>query len=457
MPPIFPIYPDWPESAADLVPLPLCPGPKLAPFDFEGPQKIEFLNYLGGGLHSHVLKVRIKGQDYALKLFRFPFELDWLGPGEDERYNRTRNKMSAFAAYSDPFNSECRAFGRLKETGHEDLAIPCYGYVLLDEAHERKLQDKFELVLNGNCEWQTDHDMRGLYPCERSGKPPPIRCIVKKLAKLECGIEGHTMGVSKKGQALYLGSGRVNPKIGNFSVPAARKILRTLIHLHQLGIFHVDVRREQFLDGHFCDFSTAVTIPHFLTNPELNPRLNAEEMALMEHETFVYAMCDYWAFETMLCEDMCKEPRQTSRLKELVTVFPRWARYEEGYPLRVYNLRRTAVREQQRQRVYALVDPRKFDWKALAEVEPGMEARQRRKVTLPLRPERWYFDCTPEEAAELNERNPAYCTLEWFATEEGFIYPQHRFRGIRADKKVKELEEREEKARAEAEAGEACI
>lgn len=65
------MYPDWPETVADLVPLPLCPGPKLAAFDFKGPQDIEFLDYLGEGLHAHVIKVKIMGQKYALKLVRF--------------------------------------------------------------------------------------------------------------------------------------------------------------------------------------------------------------------------------------------------------------------------------------------------------------------------------------------------------------------------------------------------
>ena len=62
------MYPDWPESDADLVPLPNCDGPKLKPFNFQGPQKIEFLEYLGEGLHAHVFKVKILAQIYALKL-----------------------------------------------------------------------------------------------------------------------------------------------------------------------------------------------------------------------------------------------------------------------------------------------------------------------------------------------------------------------------------------------------
>ena len=63
------MYPDWPRSSADLVPLPLCDGPKLNPFNFQGgAQAIEFLEYLGEGLHAHVFKVQILGQIYALKL-----------------------------------------------------------------------------------------------------------------------------------------------------------------------------------------------------------------------------------------------------------------------------------------------------------------------------------------------------------------------------------------------------
>lgn len=62
------MHPDWPESDADLVPLPQCLGPKLKPFDFLGPQKINFLEYLGQGLHSFVFKVEILGHIYALKL-----------------------------------------------------------------------------------------------------------------------------------------------------------------------------------------------------------------------------------------------------------------------------------------------------------------------------------------------------------------------------------------------------
>ncbi len=253
-----------------------------------------------------------------------------------------------------------------------------------------------------------------------------------------------------------MGSGRVEPKLGNFSVANARKILRTTIRLHQLGIFHVDIRREQFLNNKFCDLSTAITVPHFLTNPELNPNLNAKEIALMERETFLLVMCDYWAFEIMLSDDICEEPVQTSKLTEMVPVFPRRAHYQMEFADPPYNLRRTARREQHRHHVYALADPRKFDWKAFAAVKLGMVAKQRRKVKLPTRPERWYLDCTPEDAAFLNKPHLAHIDLDWFATEEGLIYPSHRYREAR-DKKIKELEEREKNTQAKTESGETCI
>lgn len=68
------MYPDWPRSDADLVPLPKCEGPKLKAFDFRGRQRIGFLELLGEGSHGVVFKVRIRGKLYALKLYMFRSE-----------------------------------------------------------------------------------------------------------------------------------------------------------------------------------------------------------------------------------------------------------------------------------------------------------------------------------------------------------------------------------------------
>lgn len=57
-------------------------------------------------------------------------------------FNRETDKEAwdAFCPYIEPFYAECRAFGRLHETGHQDLAIECYGYVLLDKQQEDVLR-----------------------------------------------------------------------------------------------------------------------------------------------------------------------------------------------------------------------------------------------------------------------------------------------------------------------------
>lgn len=348
--------------------------------------------------------------------------------------------------YSEPFNSECRAFGRLKETGHEELALPCYGYVLLDEKHERKLQDKFELEVNGNSECPGAVDMRGLYPGERSGKLPPIRCILKKLAKHEDGGPGYTLKVSQKAKDLILYKDHPYAPPQNFSLANARKIIRNTIRLQQLGIFNLDIRREQFLDMQFCDFSTSITVPHYMSNPELNPRLNAKEIALMEQETFVHAMTDIWDFEDLL-QTIEEKPLQKTKLRDNLVVFPRKARYAQRFPDMAYSLRPTARREQERQRAYALVDPRRFDWKAFACEEPGTVSKRRETLKLPRKPERWYFDCTPEKAAKLNEKFGLHSELRWLASDEGLIYPS-RFFHESLEAKEKEIEEREKAIRA---------
>lgn len=49
--------------------LPNVPGPKLYPFDTgTDPLDLEFIEEIGKGLVSYVWKVRINGNEYALKI-----------------------------------------------------------------------------------------------------------------------------------------------------------------------------------------------------------------------------------------------------------------------------------------------------------------------------------------------------------------------------------------------------
>ena len=89
--------------------------------------------------------------------------------------------MSAFYDYAEPFGCECRAFGRLHEAGHEELAVGCFGYVLLDEDHESALHSRFaDIDFNGNIELPGGSDMRSRF-LGRDGRAPPIRGVVKEF------------------------------------------------------------------------------------------------------------------------------------------------------------------------------------------------------------------------------------------------------------------------------------
>ena len=46
-----------------------------------------------------------------------------------------------FIDYLDPFNCECRAYGRLKQEAREDLAVRVYGYITLTREQEKAVTE----------------------------------------------------------------------------------------------------------------------------------------------------------------------------------------------------------------------------------------------------------------------------------------------------------------------------
>ncbi|QLI71349.1 uncharacterized protein G6M90_00g079300 [Metarhizium brunneum] len=403
------MYPDWPESDADLVPLPRCHGPKLKPFDFQGPQKIEFLDYIGEGLHAHVFKIKIMGKIYALKLFRFVYDGDWMSPDYEGLYaTASLEAMSAFYEYSEPFSSECRAFGRLQEAGHEELAVRCFGYLLLDEQHERAITDQFShhrIRFNGNVDGPLASDELRSRFLGKSGRLPPIRGIVKEFGHLP--------------QALRTRD--------------ARRILQHVTQLHQLGIIYVDVADRQLINHKICDFSTAITTPHYVTNPELNPLIAPEWIPAMEFETFQFSISDYWSFDDMVQLWNAEHKDQKSKLA--VYAFPG----SRGYPTK-YNLRNTPSRE----RVFSFVDPRLYDWRRPA-ASPGNKAtrasdRQRKRkmgsrradpktrVRLDAKPPKWYLDCNDQVTAnlKLGTAGRGWTTSLRWEFRDGRIFPRKK-------------------------------
>jgi len=199
-------------------PLPWCAGPKLKPFTFKtATPQVTFLRLLGSGLHGHVFKARLDGVIYAIKLFKFVKIIDY--------WPKTKScapvDIHTVTNHNEPFYAECRAFGRLQETGHEDIAVKCYGYFMLESSAEDDISSGF-----GISEWD-----RGR---EHLGKP--IRAIVKEY--IDCDL-------------------RYTPNM----IPS---MMQSLLDINSLGIEVVDVKPDAYVHGTLVDFSSSRTVPHFM-------------------------------------------------------------------------------------------------------------------------------------------------------------------------------------------------
>ncbi|KAL2126480.1 hypothetical protein VTI74DRAFT_830 [Chaetomium olivicolor] len=123
------------------VPLPQVPGPKLAPFTPTAHAYIEFVKNLGrpNDQDSQAWKVKINNEGpYALKIFYFlPWEYLKTAPGK--YLTRPLATPQLYVDYVDPFQCECRAYGRIKHENREDLAVKAYGYLLLTPEQEAEV------------------------------------------------------------------------------------------------------------------------------------------------------------------------------------------------------------------------------------------------------------------------------------------------------------------------------
>lgn len=321
---------------------------------------------------------------------------------------------SALYNYAEPFTCECRAFGRIQESGHETVALKCYGYVLLDEEHERTVMAQFHNRSHGYLDFIGSGNGAGSDELRtqftgKSGRPPPIRGIVKEL-----GVPDEDL----------------RPAV-------ARSILRDIIKLQKLGIIGVDVRDVQIVSGKLCDFSTAVTTPHILTTPEINPHLTAEMVSMMEFATFNKALNDYESFDDMIREWNLFEGKARPIS---ITAFPGGPGC--GLP---YNLRNKAARE----RIFTYVDPRSYDWRTCGanlktngsdvigrrrsarlsngrarQGSPRRGAISRRRKPLTCTPSLWHYDCRfrPVVAGMVRTGNFPGILLQWYL-KDGFLFP----------------------------------
>ncbi|KAM0548515.1 hypothetical protein ACHAPJ_009838 [Fusarium lateritium] len=294
--------------------------------------------------------------------------------------------MSASYEYAEPFNCECRAFGRLQEAGHEELATKCFGYVLLDDEHEQTMMNQFkhlDLDFKGDEDDPGYFDMRSRF-LGRHGRLPPIRGIVKEFEQADQDLQNR----------------------------GAKKIIKDIIRIQQLGIVNMDVAHRQIINGKLSDFSTAVTIPHFITNPEMNPRLTPEWISSMEMETFILSYKDYRDFDMMIDEWNGEHEKKVT-----VEALP------GGYDCETkHRLRSTPSRE----RVYSYVDPRNYEQyisgtgrqkttRNKGKQEAGVVKSKRRSLVA--KPPLWVSQCDAVTAEKLKRlQSVEYCII-WHCTE----------------------------------------
>ncbi|KAF5645452.1 hypothetical protein F52700_2015 [Fusarium sp. NRRL 52700] len=225
-----------------LKPLPDCEGPKLEPFehDFEG-DDVEFLKILepDNAAHSKIIKTRIGDKIYSIKFFV------WEDPFGQPPYPRTYDDTQGcntccegFYLHFTPFENECRAFGRLKDVGREDLAVKVHGYVALNctdvivkklEAARSKMIDPYEKL-----EW---------------------------FLFIENGI---SMGIVKDwvDEVEYDDEYTYDVYQAVVQVSHFPRMLEGLHELHKHGIVVMDLSSRQYVNGTLIDLSMASTVPH---------------------------------------------------------------------------------------------------------------------------------------------------------------------------------------------------
>ncbi|KAJ4412865.1 hypothetical protein N0V82_008716 [Gnomoniopsis sp. IMI 355080] len=263
-----------------LPPLPDCEGPQLHPYQSSGTPEITFLEEIGVGAHGHVFKVRIEGKIFALKVFHYQLpDSDWLTMDPDEVHKIDEKMESLLTAQWHPFNAECRAYGRLKETKKEHLAARCYGYLVLSEEQKKHLEDRFGV----NSWWSEDYH-------------PDRYCEVYHQELQQKKAQEERRGLHAMIKEFVHGDAPFGPE-------HARMMLSDLHQLHRVGIVVYDLKEDAYVAGKLVDFSKAVVVPHIKFDVRL--RVNLDDVA-----------------RSAVCDD----------LGSLLYLFNEWNEEHEGCP-----------------------------------------------------------------------------------------------------------------------------
>lgn len=180
-----------------------------------------------------------------------------------ERFERLGINLQLLNDQLTPFNCEARAYGRLKETGNEDIAWKCYGYIALDEAtYSSDVWDKIKLPRK---DWfsqtiNTDEEV--------ADKPVfPILALVKEFIPDAS-------------------------KLGTIDIAKAHDMAQGINKLHDIGITHRDIQERNYVDSRIMDFSTSWTVP----NMRLDRALKWDDKEFIDQAD----TNDYFMFDNMI-------------------------------------------------------------------------------------------------------------------------------------------------------------
>lgn len=237
-------------------------GPKLGKFKDGKHKKVQFVKGLGSGAHSHVWKVKIDSRVYALKMFRH-IRAEEENAASAAKLERLGIDLQLLNDQLTPFNCEARAYGRLKETGNEDIAWKCYGYIALDEAtYSSIVWDKIGLPRKDWFSQYTNTDE------EVADRPVfPILALVKEFIPDAS-------------------------KLGALDMAKAHDMAQNINKLHSIGITHRDIQDRNYVDSRIMDFSTSWTVP----NIRLDRALKWDPKQLIDEAD----TNDYFMFDDMI-------------------------------------------------------------------------------------------------------------------------------------------------------------
>jgi hypothetical protein len=219
-------------------------------------------------------------------------------PHQDPK-NRPLPTPQDYIDYLDPFNCECRAYGRLKQEKREDLAIRAHGYILLSKDQERRVT---EAMTGDFVDWEKypePLDADGLFWRWEAHRHEPLRAIVKDY---------------DTSSTYYVPS----------QVP---QMYDDLEELHKLGILVRDFHPGNYLGGKLIDFSMAWTMYHICVDRATPSEVKGTRLAESER------------FERMVYELAYREDWEEDDIK-LPEALLRWHTEKDedlGYDIRLYN------------------------------------------------------------------------------------------------------------------------